>query len=116
MRDQDGPSPRRHGIRLYDQPHRFYAGVDLHARILYVHVLDLQGQTVFEHDLPAQPNAFLQAVQPFRSGLVVGAECMFAWYWLADLCSFFVRQRALWNAWRAPLGAHTQLFLGCLVL
>jgi PQQ-like domain len=65
---------------------------------------------------PAEPNAFLQAVQPLRSGLVVGAECMFAWYWLADLCSFFVRQRALWNAWRAPLGAHTLLFLSCLVL
>jgi hypothetical protein len=25
-------------------------------------------------------------VKPFRDGLVVGAECMFAWYWLADLC------------------------------
>jgi transposase len=26
------------------------------------------------------------AVAPFRDGLVVGVECMFAWYWLADLC------------------------------
>jgi hypothetical protein len=26
------------------------------------------------------------AVKPFRQGLVVGCECMFAWYWLADLC------------------------------
>jgi transposase len=25
-------------------------------------------------------------MKPFRDGLVVGAECMFAWYWLADLC------------------------------
>jgi hypothetical protein len=25
-------------------------------------------------------------VAPFRDGLVVGLECMFAWYWLADLC------------------------------
>ena len=30
--------------------------------------------------------AFLDAVKPFRQGLVVGCECMFAWYWLADLC------------------------------
>ena len=27
------------------------------------------------------------AVAPFRDGLVVGCECMFAWYWLADLCA-----------------------------
>jgi len=25
--------------------------------------------------------------KPFRDDLVVGVECMFAWYWLADLCS-----------------------------
>ena len=29
---------------------------------------------------------FLDALAPFRDGLVVGAECLFAWYWLADLC------------------------------
>jgi transposase len=73
-------------MRLYNQPHRFYAGIDLHARTMFTHVLDHQGQTVFQRDLPARPDAFLEAVLPFREGLVVGAECMFAWYWLADLC------------------------------
>jgi transposase len=73
-------------MRLYNQPHRFYAGVDLHARSLFTHVLDHAGKTVFERDLPARPDAFLDAVRPFRDGLVVGCECMFAWYWLADLC------------------------------
>jgi hypothetical protein len=29
----------------------------------------------------------LRALAPFRDGLVVGVECMFAWYWLADLCT-----------------------------
>ena len=73
-------------MRCYNQAHRFYCGVDLHARSLYTHVLDAAGQTVLDRDLPASPAAFLDAVGPFRDGLVVGAECMFAWYWLADLC------------------------------
>jgi transposase len=73
-------------MRLYNQPHRFYAGVDLHARSMFTHVLDERGRTVLARDLPAGPDAFLDAVQPFREGLVVGCECMFAWYWLADLC------------------------------
>jgi transposase len=55
--------------------------------MLSVHVLDPQGQTVLAQTLPASPAAFLQAVQPFRDGLVVACECMFAWYWLADLCA-----------------------------
>jgi len=70
----------------YNQPHQFYAGVDLHARSMFVHVLSAKGKTVFERDLTAEPDAFLDAVKPFRKNLVVGCECMFAWYWLADLC------------------------------
>ena len=63
-------------MRCYNQPHRFYCGVDLHARSLYAHVLDAKGKTVLDRDLPASPTAFLDAVQPLRDGLVVGAECM----------------------------------------
>ncbi len=73
-------------MRFYSHTHAFYAGVDLHARSMFTHVLDSQGATVFAKDLPAQPQAFLDAVAPYRAGLVVGVECMFAWYWLADLC------------------------------
>ena len=59
-------------MRCYNQPHRFYCGVDLHARSLYAHVLDAKGQTVLDRDLPASPAAFLDAVKPFRDGLVAG--------------------------------------------
>ena len=75
-------------MRTYQpQQHtRFYCGVDLHARSMYTHILDHTGKTLLDRDLPADPDAFLDAVKPYRDGLVVGAECMFAWYWLADLC------------------------------
>lgn len=53
---------------------------------MYLHVLDDRGRTAFDKNLPARPDAFLDAVKPFRDNLVVGVECMFAWYWLADLC------------------------------
>jgi transposase len=74
-------------MRFYTQQHRFYAGGDLHARTLYLHILDADGRTVFDQNLPARSDAFLAAIAPFRDGLVVGVECMFAWYWLADLCA-----------------------------
>src|SRR5271163_2270449 len=73
-------------MRFYNTQHAFYCGVDLHARSMFTHILDHEGKTVFERDLPAGPDAFLGAITPFRQGLVVGCECMFAWYWLADLC------------------------------
>jgi hypothetical protein len=33
------------------------------------------------------PEAFLEIVAPYREDLVVAAECMFTWYWLADVCA-----------------------------
>src|SRR5262245_51936375 len=74
-------------MRFYNQPHRFYCGVDLHARTLSLHILDQGGQTVLATTLAASPHSFLQTVAPFRDGLAVACECMFAWYWLADLCA-----------------------------
>jgi transposase len=73
-------------MRFYTLQHRFYCGIDLHARTMHVCILDHQGQVVFDKKLPCQPKALLSAVAPFRDGLVIGVECMFAWYWLADLC------------------------------
>ena len=31
-------------IRVYNQQHRFYCGVDLHARTMYTHILDSAGK------------------------------------------------------------------------
>jgi transposase len=73
-------------MRTYKTQHAYYCGVDLHARSLFVNVLDDKGVTRLEQDVPASPQMFLEAVKPYREGLVVGCECMFAWYWLADLC------------------------------
>ncbi len=73
-------------MRFYNQQHRFYGGVDLHARTLSVCILDTDGTAVFHDTIAASPATFLKAVTPFRDGLVAACECMFAWYWLADLC------------------------------
>src|SRR6516162_5079880 len=74
-------------MRFYTQQHRFYCGVDLHARTMYLCILDADGQVVFDKNLPARADAFLSAIAPFRDGLVVAVECLFCWYWLADLCA-----------------------------
>ena len=74
-------------MRLYSRTHDVSCGIDLHARTMYLCVLDRAGQTLLHRNLPTRPEALLDAIAPFRSAdLVVGCECLFAWYWLADLC------------------------------
>src|SRR5262249_44702825 len=81
-----GPMPKETMMRFFQQPHAFYCGVDLHARTMYLCILDNAGAIGLHKEAPAEPAAFLQAVAPFRDGLVVACECLFCWYWLADLC------------------------------
>jgi transposase len=73
-------------MRFYTRQHRFYCGVDLHARTLALCVLDAHGQVLARPSVAASPRAVLDALAPFRDDLAVACECMFAWYWLADLC------------------------------
>lgn len=73
-------------MRFYNQRREFYCGIDLHTRWMYLCLLSHEGEIVLHKNLPARPDAFLNAVHPYRSGLVVGVECIFTWYWIADLC------------------------------
>lgn len=73
-------------MRFYDGQHKFYCGVDLHTKRMYLCILDCQGNKQLHRNVRSKPDDFLDAIKPFRDDFVVGAECMFTWYWLADLC------------------------------
>jgi transposase len=74
-------------MKFYTRQHKHYCGIDLHARQMYVCILDAAGKVCFSRNLECTPEALLAAVKPFREDLVVAVECMFAWYWVADLCA-----------------------------
>ena len=73
-------------MRFYNGQHRYYCGVDLHTKRMYLCILDREGNKLLHRNVPAKPHDFLNAIKGFRDDLIVGAECMFTWYWLADLC------------------------------
>ena len=54
---------------------------------MYVCILDGADQVLVYRNMPSTPTAFLEAVAPYREGLVVAVECMLTWYWLADVCA-----------------------------
>src|SRR3989442_559940 len=74
-------------MRFYTKQHPFYCGIDLHARTMYVCILDQAGETLLHRNMPATPEALLKAIAPYREQIVLAAECLFTWYWLADLCA-----------------------------
>src|ERR671937_923740 len=74
-------------MRFYTQQHQFYCGIDLHARTMYVCILNHDGEILVHRDMQARPETFLKVIAPYREDIVVAVEGIFTWYWLADLCA-----------------------------
>ncbi len=64
-------------MRFYTQEHKFYCGIDLHARSIYVCILDSHGEILVHRNMSAGPESFLKAIEQYRDDIVVAAECMF---------------------------------------
>jgi len=73
-------------MRFYTKQHVHYCGIDLHARNLYLCILDQAGKTLVHRSLDCGREDLLRVLSPYRKDLVVAVECLFCWYWLADLC------------------------------
>lgn len=74
-------------MKFYKNNHRYYCGVDLHAKTMYVCVVDNEGKVLVHRNVTSGAESFLKLIEPYRDDLAVGVECMFCWYWLADLCA-----------------------------
>src|SRR5215831_5405997 len=83
-----GPTqPKESMMRFYTQQHRFYCGIDLHARLLAICIVDQAGNVVLRQQIADDKQLLLDVLAPFRPDVAVCVECLFAWYWVADLCA-----------------------------
>src|SRR5262245_41374728 len=74
-------------MKYYISTTEYNCGIDLHARQMYVCVMDRQGKKLVHTNVRDNDfNFFLKLVQPHQHDLTVCCECMFGWYWLADAC------------------------------
>lgn len=74
-------------MKFYTKTHQYYCGIDLHAKNLYVCILDSEGAICVHKNINANPEALLKLLQPYQHAMVLGVECMFTWYWVADFCA-----------------------------
>ena len=74
-------------MRFYTQAHQHYCGIDLHAKTMYVCIVNQQGDMLLHQNINTDSEQFLTLIDPYRQDLVIAVECIFTWYWLADLCA-----------------------------
>ena len=73
-------------MKFYTTFHKYYCGIDLHARLLYVCILDERGNKVLHQKIKADPHQLHRLLKPYIGQVVVGVECMHCWYWVSDFC------------------------------
>jgi hypothetical protein len=110
-------------MRFYTETHKHHCGIDLHARTMYVCILDHEGRVLLHQNMPCDPQRFLRTVAPYRDDLVVAVECIFTWYWLAELCARWAPEGPEWPGKSAanrleiggPMRSKRLLVLWCAV-
>ena len=92
--------PEETSMQFYNGQHRYYCGIDLHARQMYVCIVNREGAILVHRNIKTDPTGFLEVIAPYRDDLAVAVECIFTGYWLADRCARegipFVLGRALY--------------------
>ena len=73
-------------MNFYNIIHPYYCGIDLHARTLYVCILDNENNILIHKEISDSPELLLAILKPYIGNIVVGVECMHCWYWIADFC------------------------------
>jgi transposase len=74
-------------MKFYKEQHKYYCGIDLHARKMYVCIIDQKGKTRVHKNIKTDPELLFDLVFPYIDDMVIGVECVFCWYWVADLCA-----------------------------
>ena len=65
----------------------YFCGVDLHARNIYICVMNREGDILLKRNIPNNFTKFKQFIEPFFPDLAVGCESTYNYYWLLDGCS-----------------------------
>ena len=72
---------------LHQTETEFNCGIDLHAKSMYICVMNRDGEILVHRNIRNNDFAyFLKVVEPYRHDLTVACECTFNWYWLCDDC------------------------------
>jgi transposase len=54
---------------------------------MYVCIVNQTGDILVHRNIQTDQERFLSLIAPYREDLVISVECIFTWYWLADLCT-----------------------------
>ena len=56
-------------MKFYTKQHNYYCGIDLHARSMYLCILDSKNRVKLHKDIKTSPESLMKAIKPYLDGL-----------------------------------------------
>lgn len=64
----------------------YYCGIDLHARNMYLCVMNKEGDILLHKNMRTESREIKRKLAPFMPDISIGVESTYNYYWLADTC------------------------------
>ncbi len=61
-------------MNFYNNTRQHYCGITLHARTLYVCIVDRQSETLLHKEIPTNPQVLRNLIEPYLDDLVIDVE------------------------------------------
>jgi hypothetical protein len=58
-------NPKEAVMNFYTKQHKYYCGIDLHAKTMYLCILNQEGTIVLHRDIRTDPEVFLKTVETY---------------------------------------------------
>ena len=63
-------------MKYYTGQHQYDCGVDLHARTMYLCIVNQADEILYHKEIPTKADLFLEKLAPYREDVVVSVECI----------------------------------------
>ena len=73
-------------MKFYNKQHKYYCGIDLHANKMYIFIMNQIGKIIFHQNVDTDPEILFRVIFPYLGDIAIAVECIFSWYWVADVC------------------------------
>ena len=61
-------------MRFYTQQHQFYCSIDLHARSMYVCIMDNEGKVLTHKNMAATAEDLIGLIEPYKREVVLEVD------------------------------------------
>ncbi len=67
-------------MKFYTKQHKFFCGIDLHAKTMYICILGHEERILLQRNIGTESEIFFKTISRYREDIVVYSKCSYIAY------------------------------------